>query len=105
MRGPGKSYSDVIIRVARGDWEGAQGSSRAALFAARAMALRGRASKSLLRLRTPLPRRFTFNNLLLAVDTKAGRAGNVIMRAFNAVELDVNPAATTRPHIGVRITA
>jgi hypothetical protein len=37
--------------------------------------------------------------------TKAGRAGNVIMRAFNAVELDATPAATTRPHIGVRITA
>jgi hypothetical protein len=32
-------------------------------------------------------------------------AGNVIMRAFNAVELDATPAATTRPHIGVRITA
>lgn len=31
--------------------------------------------------------------------TKAGRAGNVIMRAFNAVELDATPAATTRPHI------
>jgi hypothetical protein len=37
--------------------------------------------------------------------TKAGRAGNVIMRAFNAVELDATPAATTRPHIGVRVTA
>jgi hypothetical protein len=36
---------------------------------------------------------------------KAGRAGNVIMRAFNAVELDATPAATTRPHIAVRITA
>jgi hypothetical protein len=37
--------------------------------------------------------------------TKAGRAGNVIMREFNTVELDAIPAATTRPHIGVRITA
>ena len=37
--------------------------------------------------------------------TKAGRAGNVIMREFNAVELDATPAATTRPHIAVRITA
>jgi hypothetical protein len=37
--------------------------------------------------------------------TKAGRAGNVIMRAFNTVELDATPAAATRPHIGVRITA
>jgi hypothetical protein len=37
--------------------------------------------------------------------TTAGRAGNVIMRAFNAVELDATPAATTRPHVGVRITA
>jgi hypothetical protein len=31
--------------------------------------------------------------------TKAGRAGYVIMREFNAVELDATPAATTRPHI------
>ena len=37
--------------------------------------------------------------------TKAGRAGNVIMREFNAVELDAIPAATTRPDIDVRITA
>ena len=37
--------------------------------------------------------------------TKAGRAGNVIMRAFNAVELDVTSATTTQPHIGVRIMA
>jgi hypothetical protein len=36
--------------------------------------------------------------------TKAGRAGNVIMRAFNPVELDATPAATTRPHGGVSIT-
>jgi hypothetical protein len=34
--------------------------------------------------------------------TKAGRAGNVIMREFNTVELDATPAATTQPHIGVR---
>jgi len=27
--------------------------------------------------------------------TKAGQAGNVIMREFNAVELDTTPAATT----------
>jgi hypothetical protein len=33
----------------------------------------------------------------LEAGTKAGRAGNVIMRAFNAVELDATPAATTRP--------
>jgi hypothetical protein len=35
----------------------------------------------------------------LEAGTKAGRAGYVIMRAFNAVELDATPAATTRPHI------
>ena len=35
--------------------------------------------------------------------TKAGQASNVIMRAFNAVELDVTSATTTQPHIGVRI--
>jgi hypothetical protein len=43
--GPGESYSDVIIRVARGPRERALGSSRAAHFAARAViqvtALRG----------------------------------------------------------------
>jgi len=37
--------------------------------------------------------------------TKAGQASNVIMRAFNAVELDVTSATTTQPHIGVRIMA
>jgi hypothetical protein len=37
--------------------------------------------------------------------TKAGRAGNVILRAFNAVELDATPGAATRRHLGVRITA
>jgi hypothetical protein len=31
----------------------------------------------------------------LEAGTKAGRAGNVIMRAFNAVALDATPAATT----------
>jgi hypothetical protein len=31
----------------------------------------------------------------LEASTKAGWAGNVIMRAFNAVELDAIPAATT----------
>jgi hypothetical protein len=31
----------------------------------------------------------------LEAGTKAGQAGNVIMRAFNAVELDATPAATT----------
>jgi hypothetical protein len=36
---------------------------------------------------------------------KAGRAGNVIMRAFDAVELDATPGAVTRPHTGARITA
>jgi hypothetical protein len=36
----------------------------------------------------------------LEAGSKAGRAGNVIMRAFNAVELDATPAAATRPHIG-----
>src|ERR1700728_5396806 len=41
----------------------------------------------------------------LEAGSKAGRAGNVIMRAFNAVELDAIPADTTQPHIGVRITA
>jgi hypothetical protein len=30
----------------------------------------------------------------LEAGSKAGRAGNVIMRAFNAVELDATPAAT-----------
>ena len=29
--------------------------------------------------------------------TKAGRAGNVIMRLFDVGELDATPAATTRP--------
>jgi hypothetical protein len=43
--------------------------------------------------------------LLRSQSTTMSRAGNVIMRAFNAVELDATPAATTRPHIGVRITA
>jgi hypothetical protein len=37
--------------------------------------------------------------------TKAGRAGNVIMREFNAVELDAIASATTQQHIGARITA
>jgi hypothetical protein len=40
----------------------------------------------------------------LEAGSKAGRAGNVIMREFNAVELDATPAAPPRPHIDVRIT-
>jgi hypothetical protein len=46
----------------------------------------------------------TFSSRLEA-GTKAGQAGNVIMREFKAVELDAIPGAATRPHISVRITA